>query len=118
TLAWLKLPPTEVALVWTVIALALFEIGLRFASPRFRLLAHLAVVAVYFRLYIFNLAGFGDALHLTYRTVTIVPIIAVQYYIWWRYQSASTPQWESPFSRIHLYSAAVLGVALARFELG
>ena len=33
TLVWLKLPPPVVALIWTVLGLAIFEIGVRF-TPR------------------------------------------------------------------------------------
>jgi uncharacterized membrane protein len=118
TLAWLKLPPQIVALVWTALALALFEIGVRFASARFRLLVHLIAIAAYVRVFMFDLAGFGDALHITYRTFTIVPILASQYYVWWRYQRANVGEEEHTFSRIYLYALAVLFCALARFELG
>jgi hypothetical protein len=118
TLAWLRLPPLIVALTWTALGLALFEIGIRFASARFRLLVHGIVVAVYFRLFTIDLAGFGDAPHITYRTFTIVPILAWQYYVWWRYQRASTPEGERTLSRIYLYAPAILFVVLARLELG
>ncbi len=110
TLAWLELPPQFVALVWTVPGLALFEIGVRFRLPRFRWLAHLIAAAVCIRLFVFDFAEFSDAVHITYRTFTILPILASQYYVWWRYQRGAY--------RIYLYAAAVLFVVLARFELG
>ena len=110
-LAWLKLPPLAVAPVWTILALALFEIGVRAELPRFRLLAHLAAAAVCLRLFAFDLARFnGDTLQITYRTFTILPILASHYYIRWRYQSTVT--------RLYLYTAAILFGVLARFELG
>jgi uncharacterized membrane protein len=118
TLAWLRLPPQIIALAWASLGLALFEIGVRFASPRFRLLVHLIVVAVYVRLFAFDLVGFGDALHITYRTFTIMPIIASQYYVWWRYHGANVPDEERTFSRLYLYAPAILFVVLSRFELG
>ncbi len=114
TLVWLKLPPAVVALVWTVLGLALFEIGLRFPIPRFCLLAHCIAAAVCFRILIFDFAGLaafrGNALRITYRTFTILPIVASYYYIWWRDQRAA--------GRLYLYVSAALFLALARFELG
>jgi uncharacterized membrane protein len=99
TLAWLKLPPALVALAWAVLGLALFEIGLRFALPRFRLLTHAITIAVCFRILILDFA-----------TLMTLPILASYYYIWWRTQRTT--------ARIYVYVAAVLFLALARFELG
>jgi len=109
-LVWLKLPPAVVAPVWTILGLALFEIGLRSAASRFRLLAHLVAAAVYVRLFQYDLTNLGDTLQITYRTFTILPILASHYYIWWRYQRAST--------RLYLYATAIVFMVLARFELG
>jgi uncharacterized membrane protein len=110
TLVWLKCPPTVVAMVWTALGLALFEIGVRFSASRFRLLGHLVAAAVFFRLFTFDFVGLGDAIHITYRTFTILPIVAAHYYFWWRDQQAP--------SRVYLYTAAILLAVLARFELG
>jgi uncharacterized membrane protein len=118
TLVWLKLPPTLIALLWTVLGLALFEIGVRFAFPRFRLLAHLIAAAVCVRLFVLDFTGFGAALQITYRTFTILPILASHYAIWWRYQHSNVPGWERAVSRLYLYAPAVLFIVLARFEMG
>jgi uncharacterized membrane protein len=118
TLVWLKLTPPVVALIWTVLGLAIFEIGVRFALPRFRALAHLVAAAVCARLFLFDFAAFGDALQITYRTFTISPILASYYYVWWRYQRANSPEWERAACRLYLYVSAILFMALARFELG
>jgi uncharacterized membrane protein len=118
TLAWLRLSPQAVAPVWMVFIVVLFEIGLRLAFPRFRLLAHMIGGAVCLRLCLFDLQGFGDALHITYRTFTVLPILASQYYIWWRYQQGRIAEWERKASRLYLYVSAILAVALARVELG
>lgn len=111
TLVWLKCPPPVVALVWTALGLTLFEIGVRFSASRFRLLGHLVAAAVFLRLFTFDFVGLGDAVHITYRTFTILPIVAANYYFWWR------DQLQAP-SRVYLYTAAVLFAFLARFELG
>lgn len=118
TLVFLRLPPQSVAPVWTVFSIAFFEIGLRLAFPRLRLLAHMIASAVCVRLALADLQGFGDALHITYRTFTVLPILASQYYVWWRYQQSAIAEWERKAARIYLYVAALLAIALARFELG
>jgi hypothetical protein len=118
TLAWLRLPPPAVAVVWAAFALLVFEIGLRLAFPRFRLLAHTVAAAVFVRLYVFELWGFGDALKITYRPFTILPILASFYYIWSRHRAADIPDWERSASRLYTYAAAIFAVILARFELG
>jgi uncharacterized membrane protein len=109
-LLWLKLPPQAIAPAWTVLGLAAFEIGARFAIPRFRGLAHLISAAAFARVFVSDFTGLGDTLQITYRTFTILPIIAAHYYIRWRHQSA--------FTRIYLYAPTFLFIVLARFELG
>lgn len=118
TLVWLKLPPPIVALVWTVLGIAVFEIGIRSALPRFRLLGHAIAAAVCVRLFVFDFAAFGDALQITSRTFTILPILAAGYYVWWRSQRDAIPKWERAASRLYLYTSSALFVVLARFELG
>ncbi len=68
------------------------------------------------RLFTFDV-GFGELPHITYRTFTIVPIIASQYYIWWRSRGVED-EWEQALFRLYLSAAAFLFVILARFELG
>jgi uncharacterized membrane protein len=109
-LMWLKLPLPAVALAWAALGLAMFETGIRCGFSRFRLLSHLVAAAVCVRLFYFDFASLGDVLHITYRTLTVAPVIASHYYFWWRYQRNST--------RAYLYTAAILFLALARFELG
>ncbi len=118
TLVWLELPPPMVALVWTVLGVAVFEIGVRSALPRFRLLAHAIAAAVGVRLFVFDFAAFGDALQITSRTFAILPILASGYYVWWRYQRDDIPGWERAASRLYLHTSAILFIVLARFELG
>ncbi len=109
-LMWLKLPPQAIAPAWTVLGVALFEIGVRCALPRIRALAHLIAAAVFVRLFAFDFTSLGDMLQITYRTFTVSPILASHYYVRWRYQRTST--------RLYLYAPALLFIVLARFELG
>jgi hypothetical protein len=109
-LVWLKLSPPLIPLAWTVIGLALFEIGRRFSLTRFRLMAHLIAATVCVRLVLFDFSDLGDALHITIRTATILPIIGLHYYFCWRDRRK--------FSGLYLYTAAILFTFLARLELG
>ena len=119
TLVWLKLPGQVVAPVWAALGVVALEIGVRFALSRFRLLAHLAATAVCVRLLVFDFGEFGDALRITYRAFTVIPILASQYYIWSRCRRAIViPEWERTLSRLYLYVAFVLATFLARWELG
>jgi hypothetical protein len=118
TLLWLRLPPPAVSPLWTVLGLVVFEIGMRLAFPRFRLLAHVIAATVCFRLFVFDLWGFSDALHITHRTFTILPILASFSYVWSRHRVDSVPAWERSASRLYLYAAATFALLLARFELG
>jgi uncharacterized membrane protein len=119
TLVWLKVPGQVVAPVWTALGIVTLEIGVRFALSRFRLLAHLIAAAVCVRLFVFDFAEFGDALRITYRTFTVIPILASQYYVWSRCRRASIiPEWERAFSRLYFYLAFGLATFLARLELG
>jgi len=119
TLVWLKLPGHVVAPVWAALGVVALEIGVRFAISRFRLVAHMVGTAVCVRLLGFDFAEFGDALRITYRTFTVIPILASQYYIWSRCRRATViPEWERTLSRLYLYVAFVLAAFLARLELG
>jgi hypothetical protein len=119
TLVWLKLPGQVVAPVWAALGVVALEVGVRFALSRLRLLAHIVAMAVCVRLFMFDFAEFGDAFRITYRTFTVIPILASQYYIWLRCRdAASIREWERTFSRLYLYLAFVLAVFLARLELG
>lgn len=119
TLAWLKLPPQAVAPVWAALGILALELGIRGALSRFRLLAHIVAAAVCVRLFVFEFAQFGDAFHLTWRTLTVTPILASFYFICWRCRRAPVvSEMERAFSRLYLYLAALLALVLARFELG
>jgi len=118
TLAWLELPPALVALAWAVIGLMLLEIGFGGSLGRFRLWGNLVAASVCGRLFLANFAELGGTLHISHRLLTVLPILVSQYYVWWRYRRAEVSEWERGFGRLYLYAPAVLGVALARFELG
>ena len=114
TLVWLKLPPAVVALVWTVLGLALFEIGLRFALPRFRLLAHLIAAAVCFRIFMIRLRRSRRLSMMHFKSPT-APSRSCRSS---RRITTSGGAISARPARLYLYVSAALFLALARFELG
>jgi hypothetical protein len=119
TLVWLRLPGQVVAPVWAALGVVALEIGVRSALSRFRLLAHIVTATVCVRLLVFDFAEFGDVLRITYRTFTVIPILASQYYVWSRCRRAAIiPEWERSLSRLYLWVAFILATFLARLELG
>jgi hypothetical protein len=118
TLAWLELPAPVVALAWAVVSLILLEVGFGFSLGRFRQLGNLVAGCVFGRLFLANFTDLGDTLHLSRRMLTVLPVVLSQYYVWTRYQRAEVTGWERNLVRLYLYAAAILVVALARFELG
>ena len=118
TLSWLELPTPVVAVAWAAIGMILLEIGFTFSTGSFRALGNIVAASAFGRLFLANFTDLGDTLHISHRILTVVPIIASQYYAWWRYHAAEAGTLERRWSRLYLYAPAILGVALARFELG
>jgi len=107
TLAWVLLPAPLVALAWAAIGLVLLDIGFTFSIERFMLLGNLTGAAAFARLFLANFTDLGNTWRISHRMLTVVPIVVSQYYAWWRYRV-----------RAYLWGAAILAVALMRFELG
>ncbi len=121
TLEWVELPDVLVAPAWAVISLVLIEIGFSVSLVSFRTLGNLTGAAVFGRLFLANFTGFGNTAGISHRILTVVPIMAAQYYVWSRYRRAPGRErsgWESNVARLYLYAPAILGVVLLRFELG
>jgi Predicted membrane protein (DUF2339) len=106
-LAWVLLPAPLVALAWAAIGVVLLEIGFTFSVERFMLLGNLTGAAAFGRLFLANFTDLGNTWRISHRMLTVVPIVVSQYYAWWRYRV-----------RAYLWGAAILAVALMRFELG
>lgn len=126
---WKDLPSLAVAPVWAVLGLMLFEAAPRFQSPLLRVQAHIAMAAVFVRLFMANLVVDGDLAGVSFRLLTVVPVILILIYL--RYQVPAAPQPEpkglvaallrrEPALAAGLYSwaSAILVVMLFRFEFG
>jgi hypothetical protein len=117
---WALLPAVVIAPAWAVVALLLMEAGFALDLPSLLLQAHLAGGATFGRLFFANFTGLGRLGMLSHRVLTVVPVLVSYYYQWsrQRLERARLREWELPLGRIYLYAAAVLAVALMRFELG
>src|SRR5262249_40747517 len=105
---------------WAVAALLLMEIGFGLNIPSLRLQAHLAGASSFGRLFFANFTGLGHVGVATHRVLTVVPVVVAHYYEWSRQRALRERlrEWELPLGRVYLYTAAILGVVLMRFELG
>lgn len=117
---WALLPAVVIAPAWAMLALLLMEAGFALDLPSLRLQAHLAGGAAFGRLFFANFTGLGRVGMLSHRVLTVVPVLISYYYQWSRQRTerARLREWELPLGRVYLYAAAVLAVALMRFELG
>jgi uncharacterized membrane protein len=112
TLLWVVLADPVVAVGWAILSLILMEAGnLHPALGVLTLQADLLAAAVFGRLFMANFVNMGSTAGISHRLLTTVPIVAAEYYAWRRRQGTL-------ISRVYFYAAAILVVALMRFELG
>ncbi len=81
-LAWYELRPLSVALAWTLLGLALFEIGRARRLPQLRLQAYLAFVFSFLRLFFVNFNAAGTPGELSPRFYTTVPLALAFFYVY------------------------------------
>jgi len=81
-LAWYELRPLSVALAWTLLGLALFEIGRARRLPQLRLQAYLAFVFSFMRLFFVNFNAAGLPGELSPRFYTTVPLALAFFYVY------------------------------------
>lgn len=128
-LLWKELPSVAVAVAWSFLGLALFELAAWRNLAGIRQLAHLLIIAAFARLFLANFVALGDAFEISHRLITVIPVIATIYYLRMRLlerapvQIEKRPSWfaitESVYTAgLYSYAAAILIVVLARFEFG
>jgi hypothetical protein len=120
TALWALLPSAVVGPAWAAAALLLMETGFLADIPSVRVQGHLAGACAFTRLFFANFDEAGNTAGISHRLLTVVPVMVAHYYEWSRQSAlaARVRDWEQPLRRLYLYSAAVLGVVLLRFELG
>jgi len=127
---WKELPSVAVAVAWTVLSLTLFEISCKFGLSSLRYQSHLLMIAVFGRVFMANFTIVDEAFGLSHRILSVTPIIATLYYLRLRIleelpgtsNTKNTGTGATGYgiyvSRLYSYAAAILVVALMRFELG
>lgn len=117
---WALLPAVVIGPAWALVALLLMEAGFALDLPSLRLQSHLAAGATFGRMFFANFTGMGRVGMVSHRLLTVIPVLVSYYYQWskQRLQRVRLREWELPLGRLYLYAAAILAVALMRFELG
>jgi len=117
--AWYALPSPVVAIAWGALGLGLIEVGALVALPTLRLQGHIVVALALGRLFLANFTNFGVTAGVSHRLLTVLPLIALCYYLWATLSRISaSARWEQKLPPLYLYAGAVLAAVLIRFELG
>ena len=120
-LAWYELMPVGVAVAWTLVGLALFEVGRARSLFHLRLQAYLAIAASFLRLFYVNLNASGVPGEISPRFYSTVPLALGFYYVYVvldisRDTSLDTDRrWKAP--QILCFFGTFTLAGLARFEL-
>jgi len=121
TLAWHELNPASVALAWTLLGLALFEIGRARGLAALRLQAYVAFVFSFLRLFFVNFNATGLPGELSPRFYTTVPLALAFFYVYGVLDTSSEAtlepdrHWKAPGIFCFLGTFTLAG--WARFEL-
>ena len=87
-LLWYQLQPIGVAISWTLLGLALFEIGMWRRSGPLRWQAYFAFVASFSRIFFVNLNAEGAAGQFSPRVYTVLPLALAFYYVYDRLENS------------------------------
>ena len=110
TLLWIVLPDPVVAIGWATLSFIL----LQFEGANTQVLtiqADLLAAAAFGRIFFANFVNMGSTAGISHRLLTVAPIVAGEYYAWWRRRGTVV-------ARLYLYAAPILIILLLRFELG
>jgi hypothetical protein len=121
-LLWHVLDSPLVAVGWAALGLLLIECGLRLPLKTLRLQGNVVMLAVFGRLFLANFTISGATAGISHRLLTVLPLIALYYYLSNRMAgevgTSKLAALERGLSRLYLYLPAILAAVLMRFELG
>jgi hypothetical protein len=121
-LLWKELAAVAVALTWGAFGLLLFELGRRLNQTPLRTQGHILAALAFGRLFLANFTAPGEVMGLSHRLVTVVPIVAMFYYLRFRgreeREAGRALGFEKRLGQAYSYGAAVLLVVLVWFEMG
>jgi hypothetical protein len=121
-LIWKQVDAVLVGLAWAFLGLLLVEAGARFQHLPLRLQGYVVTALAFGRLFLANFTAPGAFFGISHRLISIVPIIAIFYYLVHRTRreqdTGGLVAFEKPLPQAYSYAAAVLLIVLARFEFG
>lgn len=120
-LMWQLLPLPVVAVGWAVLALIMLDLGFSISVESLRLYGHLAMASTLVRIVMANLTTSGVAYGVSHRLLTVVPAIALLYFVraWLsRVSGGEIRAWERSLPRLYHYAATSVAVLLVGFEFG
>jgi len=121
-LIWKQLDVVAVGLAWALLGLLLFEAGARIHRTPLRFQGYLVTALAFCRLFLANFTAPGALFGISHRLISLVPIIAIFYYLVHRTKEARDSgrivEFEKPLPQAYSFMAAVLVIVLARFEFG
>ena len=120
-LLWKELDAVAVAVAWGILGLLMHEAGGRLNQTSLRIQGHLLAIFAFGRLFLANFVADGEMLGVSSRLVTVVPILALLYYLGYSVRGEQTRLrpaiFEHHLPQLYSYAAALGLVLLARFEL-
>lgn len=121
-LMWYQLKPINVALAWAVFGLVMFELGMSKKESYLRWQGYFALAASFARIFFVNLNAVDTPGTLSPRVMTIVPLIAAYFYVYWRITAKPADEAESgdrlvTVAQVMAYLGTAGVLALMRWEL-
>jgi hypothetical protein len=116
-LCWYELIPISVVVAWTILALLLFEVGTAIPSTHLRLQSYGLLVASFIRIFFANLNAPYVAGQLSPRIYTVLPLVAVMFYVYFRLQPAAVAKGTGiKIKNLVAYLGTATVLFLLRFE--
>jgi hypothetical protein len=120
-LIWYQFAPVQVALMWAIFGLLLFEIGMVRNSTHLRVQGYFAFIAAFVRIFIANFNAEQVPGELSARVVTVLPLVPIFLYVYHRLQGGADTNIarlrQLKVSTMMAYLGVITLAALVRFEL-
>jgi hypothetical protein len=116
-LMWYELSAPSIAVGWAILGLALYEYGAFRKSSQFRWQAYLTLCASFARIFFANLTVGAAGDWMSTRTLTVLPIVAIYYYVYSRETAGTKASRFHPAQLFaHLGTAAVMALLYFQFS--
>jgi hypothetical protein len=115
-LMWYELSPASIAVGWAVLGVALYEYGAFRKSAQFRWQAYLVLCGSFVRIFFANLTAGAAGDWMSTRTLTVLPIVAIYYFVYAREVETRRTSGFNPAQLFaHLGTAAVMALLYFQF---